>query len=654
MVGGKTVTAAEVAKHNSASDCWIIVDGVAYDVTHFLSEHPGGKKVLVQVAGQDASKKFHLFHKPSVMAKYGPNLQVGKVTAEGGGGGGGGGGAGGAGEAGAGQAASSGGGAKAAAGGGGGSSSSPPPASAVSKQGADRTASGRSAESGKGRESPKDAAKEQEAPKQDSAEQKAIKAAEERKKQLAAPSGPSAAAASASSPPSPKSGKSKSGSSSASSSSPPSDKLFGELVPYGDPSWYQGWHSPYYQPHHHAFRAAIRAFMDAELMPNTHDWDEQKQVPKEIFGKCFQAGFLPGCVGPPWPTQYCGDKLAGGIRPEQYDAFCELIVVDEISRCGSGGLAWGILGGLSIGLPPILKFGSKYLQDKVCSACLKGEKVICLAITEPYAGSDVANIQCEAKLSADGQHYIVNGEKKWITNGVFADYFTVAVRTGGKGMGGISLLLIERGEGVTTKQMKCQGVWSSGTTYITLDDVKVPKAHLIGKENEGFKYIMYNFNHERWGICVQASRFSRVCLEEAMRYAFKRRTFGKLLIEHPVIRLKLAHMARQVEATHAILESITYQMSVMSYAEQSRTLGGPIALCKAQSTTVFEYCAREASQIFGGLSYTRGGQGEKVERLYREVRGYAIPAGSEEIMLDLGIRQATKPYEDRLKKESRE
>ena len=165
---------------------------------------------------------------------------------------------------------------------------------------------------------------------------------------------------------------------------------------------------------------------------------------------------------------------------------------------------------------------------------------------------------------------------------------------------------------------------------------------------------MYNFNHERWGICVQASRFARVCLEEAMRYAFKRRTFGKLLIEHPVIRLKLAHMARQVEATHALLESITYQMTVMDYKEQSVVLGGPIALCKAQCTTTFEFAAREASQIFGGLSYTRGGQGEKVERLYREVRAYAIPAGSEEIMLDLGIRQATKGYEAQLKKAVKE
>ena len=119
--------------------------------------------------------------------------------------------------------------------------------------------------------------------------------------------------------------------------------------------------------------------------------------------------------------------------------------------------------------------------------------------------------------------------------------------------------------------------------------MKVPVSHLIGRENEGFRYVMYNFNHERWSISIQASRFARVCLEESMRYAFKRRTFGKLLIEHPVIRLKLAHMARQVEASHALLESITYQLTQMDYDEAVRVLGGPIALAKAQVTTVFEY-----------------------------------------------------------------
>lgn len=121
-----------------------------------------------------------------------------------------------------------------------------------------------------------------------------------------------------------------------------------------------------------------------------------------------------------------------------------MVVVDEINRLGSSGLQWGVLGGMSIGLPPVINFGSKFIKDKIVGPCLKGEKLICLAITEPWAGSDVANIQTTAKLSADGKHYIVNGLKKWITNGIFCDYFTTAVRTGKDGMGGLSLLVIEK------------------------------------------------------------------------------------------------------------------------------------------------------------------------------------------------------------------
>lgn len=182
----------------------------------------------------------------------------------------------------------------------------------------------------------------------------------------------------------------------------------------------------------------------------------------------------------------------------EFDPFCEQILIEEVGRCGSGGVLWGLFAGLSIGLPPVMKFGSKYLKDKVAGPCMRGEKVICLAITEPSAGSDVANLQTEAKKTPDGKYYIVNGEKKWITNGVFADYFTVAVRTGGAGMGGISMLLIEKTmPGVTTRQMQCSGVWPSGTTYITFEDVRVPVENLIGKENEGFRYIMDN-------LCVVA------------------------------------------------------------------------------------------------------------------------------------------------------
>jgi alkylation response protein AidB-like acyl-CoA dehydrogenase len=252
---------------------------------------------------------------------------------------------------------------------------------------------------------------------------------------------------------------------------------------------------------------------------------------------------------------------------------------------------------------------------------------------------------CTAKKSPCGKYYIVNGEKKWITNGVFADYFTTAVRTGGPGMGGVSLLLIDRSPGVTTRQMNCSGVWSSGTTYITFEDVKVPVENLLGKENKGFKYIMNNFNHERWSIVIQANRFARVCLEESLKFAQKRRAFGKTLIEQPVIREKIAEMGRRVMATHAALEDLTYQFQNMPEMLQPLALGGHTALLKVQATQTFEYCASQAAQILGGKSYTRGGQGEKVERLYREVKAFAIPGGSEEIMREIGVRQTLKVSE---------
>jgi len=419
---------------------------------------------------------------------------------------------------------------------------------------------------------------------------------------------------------------------------------YGDLVPYADPSWYQSYHSPYFNQSHADLRAEVRQWVEDDIMPNVTEWEEGRKVPDSIYKAMGERGYLAGLMGVHYPTHLTEQRVKS-VAPEKWDLFHEMLLTDEISRAGSGGLVWNLIGGFGIGCPPLVKFGKKEVVKRVVPEILNGNKRICLAITEPDAGSDVANLTCEAKLSEDGKHYIVNGEKKWITNGIWCDYFTTAVRTGGEGMNGVSVLLIERSfGGVSTRKMDCQGVWSSGTTYITFEDVKVPVENLIGKENQGFKVIMTNFNHERIGIIIQCLRFSRVCYEESIKYAHKRRTFGKKLIDHPVIRLKLAHMARQIEASYNWLENLIYQCQKMGEMEAMLKLGGAIASLKAQSTTTFEFCAREASQIFGGLSYSRGGQGAKVERLYRDVRAYAIPGGSEEIMLDLSIRQALRVH----------
>jgi alkylation response protein AidB-like acyl-CoA dehydrogenase len=216
------------------------------------------------------------------------------------------------------------------------------------------------------------------------------------------------------------------------------------------------------------------------------EWDEAKRVDEKIYQQMGERGYLAGLLGVKYPKDLVKNHVKS-VPPEKWDLFHEMLLTDELSRTGSGGLVWNLIGGYGIGCPPLVKYGKKSLKDRILPEILAGNKRICLAITEPDAGSDVANLTCEAKLSEDGKHYIVNGEKKWITNGIWCDYFTTAVRTGGPGMGGVSLLLIERTEGVSTRRMDCQGVWSSGTTYITFEDVKVPVENVLGKVNKGFQ-----------------------------------------------------------------------------------------------------------------------------------------------------------------------
>lgn len=186
---------------------------------------------------------------------------------------------------------------------------------------------------------------------------------------------------------------------------------------------------------------------------------------------------------------------------------------------------------------------------------LRGEKRICLAITEPDAGSDVRNIKTTAKKSGDGKRYVVNGTKKWITNGMFSDYFMTLVRTGGSGAEGLSMLLIPRLEGIMTRKIEVGVGGMSATTFITFEDVEVPAEYLVGREGEGFRYTMSNFNHERLWITFQALRGARICLEDAMGWCLKREAFGVKLIEQPVVRHKFGHMARQVDGFQAWVES---------------------------------------------------------------------------------------------------
>ncbi|KAI9016898.1 acyl-CoA dehydrogenase/oxidase [Hyaloraphidium curvatum] len=424
-------------------------------------------------------------------------------------------------------------------------------------------------------------------------------------------------------------------------------EVFGDLAPFAEPYWYQDWYSPYYNDSHRALRAHMRKLMSDNLWLDQKDkFDalikQNKPLPTEYFQKIGAAGLFRVIVGPPWraPDLPGIPDLPMGIKSEDWNMFHEMIVLDEIRNSPS--ILPLLFGGQAYAIPPIEKYGPQWMKEALLPALYSGRKTAALAISEPHAGSDVQNIQTTARLSDDGKHFIVNGEKKWITGGVWSDWFTTAVRTGGAGGAGVSVLMIERSPGVKTRHIETSAGVSSAATYVTFDDVKVPVENLLGKLNEGFKVLMTNFNHERILICINVNRQSRVCYQEALHYAHRRKTFGKFLIEHGVIRDKFAQMARQIEATHAWIEVLAYQMTKMDPKIQDLRLGGAIALCKLQCTRTFELCAREASQIMGGIAYTKGGQGGRVEALYRLVRGVAIPGGSEEIMGDLAVRQSTK------------
>ena len=258
-----------------------------YDVTAFLNDHPGGKKILLKNSGgMDASKQFDAFHARSVLDKFGPEFYIGEFG--------------------------------------------DPPAQPVSS----------------------------------------VENSED--EELYEP--------------------------------------FGELIPFGDPAWYQDSESPYYKDSHRRLRTKIREFVDKELMPHAHEWDESKAIPSALYRRFAQLGLVAAATGSPLPTEYMDNKMIMDVVPvDEFDMFHEFILLDELARCGSAGVVWGLLGGVSIGLPPIILFGTEEMKRKVIPEVFSGEKTICLCITEPYAGSDVSGLRCEARESPDGQHWIVNG-----------------------------------------------------------------------------------------------------------------------------------------------------------------------------------------------------------------------------------------------------
>ncbi|MFN0164098.1 MAG: acyl-CoA dehydrogenase family protein [Burkholderiales bacterium] len=373
--------------------------------------------------------------------------------------------------------------------------------------------------------------------------------------------------------------------------------------------------SPYFGPEHEAFRESVRRFVREEIAPHAHDWDEAGTFPRELYKIAARAGIL----GLGFPEEY------GGFDA---DVFFKVIQSEELAGSGCGGVCASLMSH-TIGAPPIARFGSAALKSRVLPEVLSGEKISALAITEPSGGSDVASLKTSARR--DGDEFVVNGLKMFITSGMRADYFSVAVRTGGPGAAGVSLLLIERDRpGFTRNELKKMGWWSSDTAALFFDDVRVPVTNLIGEEGRGFKAIMANFNMERLGMAAQAVGYAQAAFDDALAWARERSTFGQKLIEHQVIRHKLVDMQMRIQAARAYLYDCAWRVG------QGESIAAELAMLKNCTTQAMQFCADQAVQILGGAGFMRG---SRAERIYREVKVMMIGGGAEEIMKDLAARQ---------------
>ncbi|KAF4582208.1 acyl- dehydrogenase [Ophiocordyceps camponoti-floridani] len=414
-------------------------------------------------------------------------------------------------------------------------------------------------------------------------------------------------------------------------------------VPYGEPSWLRDDKvpSPYYNDSHHALQRALRVFVESEILPEATSCEESGDyISQALINRMSELGILHMRLGP--GPHLKGVHLMNGImKGDDFDYFHDLIVGQELARVLARGFQDGNMAGMTIGLTAVLNFArDESVKKRVAEEVLSGDKKICLAITEPVAGSDVASLQTTAKKTPDGKHYIVTGVKKWITNGMFSDYFVTAVRTASS----LSLLLIPRGPGLETTAIKTSYSPAAGTALVTFDEVRVPVENLIGEEDKGIHVILSNFNHERWTMACGSIRASRVVLEESLKWAHQRIVFGKRLIDQPVIRQKLAKMMALVEANQAWLEHITHQMCHMPYRRQAQHLAGPIGLLKMSITRAAHEIADESVQIWGGRGLSRSGMGKNIEMFNRTYKFDAILGGAEEVLADLGVRQAMRSF----------
>ncbi len=364
---------------------------------------------------------------------------------------------------------------------------------------------------------------------------------------------------------------------------------------------------------HETFRETLRMFIRKEILPHIDRWEKEGQIDRDIWKKMGEMGFM----ALNYPEEYGGLDL---------DFYFSMILCEELSHCFSGGFTIAALVIQYMSAPYLLKHGSEELKQKYLRPVLSGDLISAVAITEPGAGSDVQQIKTTAVR--DGDYYIVNGSKTFITNGYYGDFFITAVKTDPeKGNKGISLLLIDRNApGVSANKISKMGWLASDTAELGFDQVRVPVSHLIGEEGSGFKYLMGGLQLERLTAAIHSLATTESALEYTLEYMRQREAFGRKLQDFQVLRHRIAQIVADIATTKAFIHHCCDLQEQGAYAVKE------CSIAKLQASELAVRVISECLQLFGGYGFT---EDYKIARLYRDVRVGTIIGGTSEIMLEI-------------------